>query len=273
MIRRRRRVGGGTGAPGGSRRLRWLLVLAAPLLVDALPLRAQVIQGRVLSSPADLPIPQASVNVVDSLGVVLLSGLSSPSGVFRIDVGGVGGPVYLQAQALGFLTFFDGPIPLQGVEPVDLVVRLQPRPFSMDSLTVTVERQSIWLDYSGFYDREASGFGHHIDRDRIESRPWAHTLGDLLRTIPGVSVDNVGGVRLRGMGTLGRDGQSGGCPYSVYLDGAMVVSPMMPDDGWARSLIRPEDVDGIEVYRRPSEVPVQYSAYGGCGVILIWSRR
>ncbi len=236
-------------------------------------LHAQAIRGRILSSPDDMPIPQAAVNVVDSLGAVLRRGLSSSDGVFRIDVGDVEGPIYLQAQALGFLTFFDGPIPLHGAETVDLVLRLQPRPFSLDSLTVTVERQSVWLDYTGFYDREKLGAGHHIDREWIVNRrPWARTLSDLLRAIPGVSVDNVGGVRLRGMSRIGMTGMAD-CPYSVFLDGAMVVSPMMPDDWWASSLIRPEDVDGIEVYRRPSEVPVQYSGIGGCGVILIWSRR
>jgi len=250
----------------------WWLLLAAPALA-APPLHAQTVRGRVLSSPDDRPIPQAGVNVVDSLGAVLRSGLTSTDGVFRIELGGIDGPIYLQAQALGFLTFFDGPIPLQAAEPVDLVVRLQPRPFSLDSLTVSVERQSVWLEYTGFYDREAMGSGHHIDREWITSRrPWARTLADLLRTIPGVSVDNVGGVRLRGMSRIGMTGMAE-CPYSVFLDGAMVVSPNFPDDRWAVSLIRPEDVDGVEVYRRPVEVPVQYSGSGGCGVILIWSRR
>jgi hypothetical protein len=34
------------------------------------------------------------------------------------------------------------------------------------------------------------------------------------------------------------------------------------------------DVEAIEVYRRPSEIPVQYGGpTRGCGVILIWMRR
>ena len=262
------------GAADGERHPRrraspaWRLArVLAPLLLSAAPLQAQVLQGRVLSSPDDQPIPQAGVSLVDSLGNVLRTALTSGSGVFRMNVGAEAGAVHVQAQALGFLTFFDGPVPMGAGDPVEIVIRLQPRPFSLDSLTVTVERQSVWLDYTGFYDRDAMGQGYHMDRNRIQDRVWARTLADLLRAVPGVTVDNVGGVRLRGIAS------PGGCPYGVYLDGALVVSPTFPDDGWAVHLIRPEEVDGIEVYRRPGEVPIQYSGSGACGVILIWSRR
>ena len=253
--------------------MRRFLLVGLCALTCPVSVQAQVIHGRVLSSENDIPVPQAGVSAVDSLGNVLRTGLTSASGVFRLELPDDAGPVYLQAQALGFLTYFDGPIPVQAEDAPGLEMRLQPQPYHMDSLTVTVERQSLWLEYTGFYDREALGAGHHIDRDWIvERRPWARTLSDLLRTIPGVSVDNVGGVQLRGMSRIGMTGMAP-CPYSVYLDGMLMVSPTLPDDWWARSLIRPEDVDGIEVYRRPSEVPIQYSGGGGCGVILIWSRR
>lgn len=42
---------------------------------------------------------------------------------------------------------------------------------------------------------------------------------------------------------------------------------------WTKTLISPQHVEGIEVYRRPAELPAQYSgARSGCGVILTWSR-
>jgi hypothetical protein len=265
------------GAPGkagcrrwGTRSGRQALTLGLTLTVAVLagrPLQAQMIQGRVLSSEGRTPIPQATVSLVDSLGNVLRTEVTTGAGVFRIPVADEVSSAHLQAQALGFFTFFDGPVDLTGAGPVEVEIRLQPRPFDMDSLSVTVERQSLWLESTGFYARRAMGSGFHMDRTAIQERPWDQTLADLFRAVPGASVDNEGRVRLRGMATLG------GCPYNVFLDGSLVVSRVAPDPWWATSLIRPEDVDGIEVYRRPVEVPVQYSGAGGCGVILIWSRR
>ena len=67
----------------------------------------------------------------------------------------------------------------------------------------------------------------------------------------------------------------GDCPYRVFLDGVLVVSDAFKDDAnWARDLVRPDDVEAIEVYSRPSEIPVQYGgAQGGCGVVLLWTKR
>jgi hypothetical protein len=59
---------------------------------------------------------------------------------------------------------------------------------------------------------------------------------------------------------------------SVYLDGVRIWAPGSPN---------PPDFDrmgnthyeGIEVYRGPSELPIQYQGTGGmCGAILLWSR-
>jgi len=79
-----------------------------------------------------------------------------------------------------------------------------------------------------------------------------------------------GNVALRGMSSM-----TGRCPYRVFMDGLLVVSdPFRGDQEWVRELVRPAEVEGIEVYTRPSQVPVQYGgAQGGCGVILIWTRR
>ncbi|RMH14199.1 MAG: hypothetical protein D6701_11515, partial [Gemmatimonadetes bacterium] len=39
-------------------------------------------------------------------------------------------------------------------------------------------------------------------------------------------------------------------------------------------LIRPEDIEAIEVYRGASEVPAEFGGSdAGCGAIVIWTRR
>lgn len=57
------------------------------------------------------------------------------------------------------------------------------------------------------------------------------------------------------------------CPAAFLLDG-------MPIDGSAGidSQLRPEDVEGIEVYSG-GQVPIEYGArHSECGVVLIWTR-
>jgi hypothetical protein len=221
----------------------------------------------VLSTEGDAPLTQASVTLVDSLGNPLDSRVTSGSGVFRFELGEGLEAVYIQAQALGYLTFFDGPVPLDGPGPVEVELRLQPVPVELDSLTVTVRGRSRALEQNGFYTRERLGSGVHLDRSTIQRQTSALSLADLLRAVPGVSVGNQGQVIFQGARSIQ------GCTPNVYLDGALVVSARAPDPSWATNLIDPLDLDGVEIYRRPSEVPVQYSASGVCGVVLIWSRR
>lgn len=224
-------------------------------------------QGRILSAAGDTPLSQASVTLVDSLGTPLDTDVTGASGVFRFELEPGLQSVYIQGQALGYLAFFDGPIPLGGSEPVEVELRLQPAPLALDSLAVTVEGRSRSLEKNGFYVRERLGAGFHLDRSFIQQRISALNLDDLLRTIPGVSVGNRGQVTFQGARSVQ------GCTPNVYLDGALVVTAASPDPLWSRNLIDPLDVDGIEIYRRPAEVPAQYSATGVCGVVLIWSRR
>lgn len=246
-----------------------MAVVVGCLLFGAMPavVNAQSIRGRVLSTEGGAPLVQASVSLVDSLGNLLDSDVTGASGAFRFELGAGRPVVFLQAQALGYLTFFDGPIPLDGSDPVEVELRLQPVPIELDSLSVSVERRARSLEENGFYLRRGLGAGHHIDRTAIEAQVSALTLADLLRTVPGVSVGNNGQVSFQGVRSIQ------GCTPNVYLDGVLVVSATVPDPFWGRSLIDPLDVEGLEVYRRPAEVPVQYSASGACGVVLIWSRR
>ena len=253
----------GRGCRWGSRLL--LAWFAAVLLPEVAA--AQAIQGRVLSTEGDAPLMQASVSLVDSLGNLLDSRITGSSGTFRFEAAPGVESVFLQAQALGFLTFFDGPVPLGGPDPVEVELRLQPVPIELDSLSVSVERRVRSLDQNGFYFRERLGAGYHLDRTAIQTQVSALTLADLLRAVPGVSVGNQGRVSFQGARSVQ------GCAPSVYLDGARVVSAAAPDPFWGQNLIDPLDVEGLEIYRRPSEVPVQYSASGVCGVVLIWSRR
>lgn len=64
-------------------------------------------------------------------------------------------------------------------------------------------------------------------------------------------------------------GMRGSCLPEVYLDGVPAPGARQIDQ-----LITPMDIEAVEIYRSPSEVPARFTtAASQCGVILIWSRR
>ena len=76
-------------------------------------------------------------------------------------------------------------------------------------------------------------------------------------------------------GTLGADAQGN----QVSSGGGSGVAPGAPASepqgivelNW---LVRPDEIEGVEIYRRPMEVPPRFvvGGYQGCGAIVIWTR-
>lgn len=91
-----------------------------------------------------------------------------------------------------------------------------------------------------------------------------------------------------------------GCLPAPHVDGALVrrsqpfhsnPNPMVSEASSRESsplylsdLVSPQEIAGMEVYRSPAELPLQYAGTGGggargfgadgrqCGVILVWTR-
>jgi hypothetical protein len=63
------------------------------------------------------------------------------------------------------------------------------------------------------------------------------------------------------------------CLPSVYIDNVRIASTA---DGFGESsvdlFVNPSDLEGMEVYAHPLQVPVQF-ANGRCGAIVIWTNR
>ena len=117
----------------------------------------------------------------------------------------------------------------------------------------------------GFDDRAKRGMGTFLNRADIENRQSVLTT-DLFRTIPGLSVgfdgQNYVVQSSRSLGT--------GCQMQWYLDG----SPYDNSSNDLDQMIRPDDIEGIEVYKSSSEVPVQFQGQNAsCGTILVWTKR
>jgi TonB-dependent Receptor Plug Domain len=228
----------------------------------------QVVGGRIVDALSGRGIPFAEVSLVDTAGSVLGRVAADSLGRFSLTAAH-SRDVWVYGEAMGYWAM-TGMAELEAGRRIDVVLALQPKGVELKPLDVTVPRRDPGLARTGFYERQALGEGHLLDRKTLMARGNAQQVSDWMRGIPGVSVDNLGHLRLRGVSSM-----TGVCSYRVFLDGLLVVTkPYGEDAEWVRELVRPDDVEGIEVYARPSEVPIQYSgAQGACGVILIWTRR
>lgn len=64
------------------------------------------------------------------------------------------------------------------------------------------------------------------------------------------------------------DGTGGSCVPEVLIDGAQAGVPHLID-------LQPREVAGIEVYARPTQIPIRYQRGGirpQCGMILVWTK-
>ena len=131
--------------------------------------------------------------------------------------------------------------------------------------TVFVEGEPIpdmMVILSTFERRKAFGHGRFITREQIAQRN-PHRLTDMLRFLPGVRSD-CRGFTCRLWLTRGSES----CSPAIYMDDqetSMAVLDNTP----------PNDVQGIEVYSGPAEVPPELNnETARCGgVIAIWTRR
>lgn len=172
----------------------------------------------------------------------------------------IGGPYDIEITRIGYQTLVDSLFVPEDAA-VQVEVELVPEALELDPIFVIVEPRMTYLETSGFYDRRARGFGRFIDRDEIEARIPSN-VSDLLRTIPGIRVAPVGRFSRQNVVLMRNN-----CVPELYLDGFRVSRSMSVDE-----LLNPDDVEAVEIYRGPAEMPPEFSS-GGCGALVVWTRR
>lgn len=213
------------------------------------------LSGTVLG-PDGKPLEGANVYLVgtaigaraDSRGNFRLTGL--PSGTHTIEV----------RQISFVLKRYT--VDLSPTREMRLAAVLDTRANVLTGVTVEAKAGST---IPGFEQRAKRGMGNFLTRDDIEKRQSILTT-DLFRTIPGLNV------AFDGSNYTVQSSRTGGvnCPMQWYLDGA----PYDNSDNSLDQVLRPDDIEGIEVYKSASEVPVQYQGpNSACGTILVWSKR
>lgn len=120
-------------------------------------------------------------------------------------------------------------------------------------------------DIPGFDQRRQRGLGTYLTEEQIKERGVVDAT-DVLRGIPGVMVSPANGGYVVQM----TRNANVGCPVQYYLDGSPFGSA-----GDINDIVRPQDILAIEVYKGPTETPVEFQTgtNSSCGVIVIWTKR
>jgi hypothetical protein len=157
-------------------------------------------------------------------------------------------------------------------EQVEVVLRVSQRQIRLEPLVVTARRTAGNARLAEFYDRvernRAIGKGTMLTR--VELEPY-----DGESALKVVSRQNL---------IFRRPNPTRACLIRTYWNGMLVEEAT--DENWRRAMqagssdpgglalweLPTSTVEGIEIYDRPEEIPVQYYDYDVCGVILVWSR-
>jgi len=246
-------------------------VLAGAALTPALG--AQVVTGQVVLAGTGEPLGDVTVRLHFPDGRPAAYAVTDSMGVFIMIAPRVG-PFTLSAERIGLATVTTGLLEVVLAEEVDVELRMAEEAVPLEPLVVSARGSIDMGPLAGYYQRmeeqEKLGFGHILSRDQIQERQ-ALDVADLLRDIPRVRVLGQGFGRPPSVVLLGRGGQ---CSPKVYLDGihqnrgGAAGTAAVVDD-----IVRPHDLEGVEVYRGVGEMPGEYYDETHCGVILLWTRR
>lgn len=231
--------------------------------------------GRVVDHQNGRPVTGAAVLVEGESRAI-----TDDTGWFAVDAVPPG-EREVTIEMLGYTTRTES-ISLSAGRSHQLSITLARQPIRLAPVEVTI--RSATLEASGFYERERSGMGAHIDRPEIERRR-PRLLTDLLRVVPGLRVIYIEAGRRHVRVNRGSSNDIAafdprqalalpGCEPDLYLDGRL-YRERIPSDGTQNKvdgydIVEPEIIEGIEVYAG-SNAPLQYQ--NACGVILVWTRR
>lgn len=245
----------------------------------AIPAQAQTIDGTLMEVDTDRPISLGLVIMMTTEGDSITSSVTDAQGRFSLTADEPGAFILI-ASAFGFKETRAGVFELGSDGHMDVEFRVGAQPMPIDGLLVELQRPAIQhqLIRNGYVRRLQRGLGVFITPYDIENS-GAVSTPDLFRNIPGVAV------RLEGGGLFAHQGESvqfasalGYCTPTMYVDGQR-LPPQVVSAQPLGALLPLGDVDAVEVYRRPAEVPIEYASTvralegdQGCGVLVVWTK-
>jgi hypothetical protein len=243
-------------------------------LVRRDPGRFSVLRGQ-LRSDVGRPIPSAIVLVEGEDSAV-----TDASGRFTLDHVSAG-TQWLRARAAGYAPL-ERSVDVVGLDP-ELTLELRAIVL-MDTIKVVASTVSRQLQE--FAERRRVGSGYSLQGEQIKR---ASNLESVFRQFPSLIVAPrvIPGPTLVNGSPLPFSGEAGDTrfpgSFAVYMSrGAMLSSHCLADlfiDGiesvWDQiGSYKPEDIVGIEVYPRQSQVPPRFQKISsGCGTVLVWTKQ
>lgn len=276
-------------------RLLCRLLPALLLVLAAAPLASQQVRGRVLDDGGQ-SVGAATVVLQDPGGRRVAATRTDDGGRFELRVPREG--LYrLRAERIGYGEVTSEPVQVGGRLSVDLELRLSVQAVALAPLLITAQQERARLprlERVGFYRRQEQGMGEFFERGDIDrQRPVQMSV--LVSQVPGVLIASTGTfspgdvVMMRGSP----------CLPSIWLDGRLArpgsrlenetarltarlePPPLSPRGFGSRrpaptafdDLVTPHEVEAVEVYRGPSEVPAIFAGSGGsCGAVVVWTQ-
>jgi hypothetical protein len=243
------------------------LLLALSLLCTPVPGVGQQVQGAVFDRLTRERVVGASVMLLDTTFTVVAGTTANQTGAFRV-VAQQPGSFFVLVEALGYRPTLDGILDMDEGGSATVEIYMDPKPIELDSLKVAVERVETHriLEMAGFNERVDRGFGHYITPEELRRRnPRYHF--ELFRNTPGVRVSGAGLMGTTIEFTVGSV-RGPTCVPRTYVDGVQVNIDM-----GLEAVVEVDQIAGVEIYSRPSQVPLQWGGSDStCGVLLFWTR-
>jgi hypothetical protein len=233
-------------------------VVPLVLLLLALPASAQAPQAQKSGSIIGVVRTAERGPVLEGARVTLLgtalAAVTNGKGEFTFH-GLAPGKYTIQASAIGFATL-SSEVEVKPRETLEVEFQTESEGVRLPELAVS-EKPNLPPE---FVRRSQEGGGRYMDRAAIERRN-ANSLGDLLRTVPGLRVSCASyPCRIQ----LTRQMRSA-CPLAYWLDGT-------PTEAGTVLLQPPRDLDGVEIYSGLAETPPELYQPNTCGALAVWTR-
>lgn len=232
------------------------------------PLHAQVVAGHVIDETTGAHLAEVEVRLQTTSGRVVRTAVTDTAGAFQLQAPRFG-EFMLVASMIGMTTVTTAPFAVEA-GAMQVVLRMAAQAVPLEPLTVEARGGYAQLGMlAGYYERmqlnSRVGVGRFITRDAIDARNPVD-MSDMLREIPRVGVN-----RARGTGAfITMRGARGECTPALYIDGARANRR---DRAFMDEMVRPMDVEGVEVYVGLAQLPGEYHDENHCGVLLVWTRR
>jgi hypothetical protein len=226
-----------------------------------------ILLGFVVDAESREPIRTATV----ALEGTRIGTTTDDRGRFRISPPAPGLQV-LQVRHIGFAPARVAVEAREGeTTVVSIAVRVRPVPIA----ELRVRARSPLEPLPGFERRRSRGVGHLMTRADIEAQRPVRTT-DIFNSVPGVVVvrSYLGPVlRMRGAAPVFHRGTVYECQVQYLIDGAPAYAAHPSEPVMIDQIVRPIDIEALEIYRSSSEVPAEFRRAGSdCGVVVIWTR-